>query len=207
MIRIITVPAEQHCTPAVRRHIFTAQPPSLCCHPFESARTSVNVDWHAGPFDRWIFRSQRGTLSEEVQISAHPRVGNHAWHLDERRALATWLTATLTRGDGCATPAARRHKDHRRACPRSTRRERRGHTVRISAHLGARLRPPRPRHRAKQCNWLISSRLAVRRYRCRLCALATLHHEGGYFIIHFRRMKMFSIKVRTVSQLRPQREI
>lgn len=41
------------------------------------------------------------SLSEEVQISAHPRAGNHAWHLDERRALVTWLTGTLTWGDGC----------------------------------------------------------------------------------------------------------
>lgn len=34
------------------RHIFTAQPPSLRCHPSESARTSVTADRHAGPSDR-----------------------------------------------------------------------------------------------------------------------------------------------------------
>lgn len=82
-----------------------------------------------------------GTHSEEVQISALPRVGNHAWHLDERRALAAWLTGALTRGDGCKTPAAQRHKDHRRAGPCSTR-----STNQCTFR----------RHRAKQCDRLIS---------------------------------------------------
>lgn len=37
-----------------------------------------------------------GTVSEEVQISAHTGISNHAWHLDERQALITWLTGMLT---------------------------------------------------------------------------------------------------------------
>lgn len=37
-----------------------------------------------------------GTLSGEVQISAHRSIGNHAQHLDERQAPATWLTGILT---------------------------------------------------------------------------------------------------------------
>lgn len=90
--------------------VFTVSPPVLCCHPSESLHTSVIVDCCAALCDRCVLPISAGTLSPsqgEVQISAHPSISNHAPHLDERQAPATWLTGMLTWGEG--------DKHHRRS--------------------------------------------------------------------------------------------